>query len=136
MTPTQHRYNILASSLLYLAFFLPLPLDFINKQGFFNPNKPDVNYMGVYAIMVVSLGLYYGIRRGWQWVKILFLLISAGALLATMWHFDQIKIGLYAHHVALASFVMQKVLQLAAIVLIVLSFFQKGPAQLPQPAKE
>lgn len=131
MTTTQHRYNVLASNLLFVMFFLSIPINFFTKQGYFTPSMHSGIFVVYCMVTALILVLFYVIRRGKSWAKILYIILFIWPLADNIWHFKRNAPELFATPLHTLNFALQNGLQLIAVVLLVLSFFKREPAQPP-----
>ena len=63
MTPTQRRYNVLASNLLFAAFILTIPFNYFTKEGYFDKTLSHGAYV---ALVVLSATCQWVMVRGWR----------------------------------------------------------------------
>ena len=138
MTPTQHRYNVLASNLLYAGYFGSTLMNFFTHEGFFARNLPPRTLWVLLASLPLVLGLYYLIRRGNAWAKWLFVILYLTSVVATIWtETHRFPIARFRGNVNLVNEVGQYLLHGTAVVLIIMSFFKKPPAQpVPAPVEQ
>ena len=131
ITPTQHRYNVLASNVLFATFFLTIPINYITKQGYFDQTMAHSSYVALWVLTPLIFGWYYLIRRGRRWAMILLVVTFISNLAFFAWRFDHMAPKLFATPLRTFSYLMQQVAQLVVVVLILLSLFNRTP---PEPA--
>ena len=118
-TAQQHRYEVWASTLLYLTFLISVVADFLLSRGYFAPHKTIAQYLTLYAVTPFLLFVYYKIRQGIKGAKTLFLTLYAFVL------FQFISDGLsptaYDTPLEATNLLLQHGLQICACVLLLLS---------------
>jgi hypothetical protein len=125
-TRQQRQYDIWASNLLFFAFGLSLPINYVLHEGFFASNLQAKDYVVLYLISPVMLVLYYYIRKGERAVKTLFLVLYGLAILQILSHSS----SYIPTNASLETFdfFSQHTITLTACLLILLSFRSTKPA--------
>ncbi len=127
----QHRYEVWASTLLYLTFAISTLVGLFSALGYFPRHQSTASYLVMYTAAPPLLVVYYYIRKGARVAKILFLALYAFVLLQLL------RSGLPPTSYAatppeVAHLLVQHVLQVGACALLLLSL--RAPAALPVEA--
>lgn len=120
VTSQQHKYDIWASNLLFLAFGLSVGMGYLRHRGYFANDLQPKDYITLYLINPILLACYYYIRKGLRPVKTLFLTLYGLVLIQI------IRTGSPVFSDASLKtfdFVSQHFLQLGASLLMLLSLW-------------
>ena len=127
MLPSQYRYNVLASNLLFAAFFLSISLNYLTNQGYFDQTMAYSTNVALWVATPLTLGWFYLIQRGRRWAMTLLVVTFVLNLAFFAWRFDQVAPKLFATPLRTFSYLMQQIAQLVAVVLILLRLFNSSP---------
>ena len=131
MTTTQHLYNVLASNLLFVMFFLSIPINFFTKQGYFTPSMHSGIFVVYCMVTALILVLFYVIRRGKAWAKILYIILFIWPLADSLWHFKRNAPELFATplHTSILPYRM-------GFSLLLLSCLCSASSNVSQPSRQ
>jgi hypothetical protein len=122
----QHRYDILATNMLFTACLLGFAVDFLTQQGMFNFQSNILSrqfYFTVIGIsMLLTLAHYYYIRQGYRWAKILYLIFFGVYVVFTILDFKGISAKHFVSPIKIISFAVGWLLQLAACSLLLIGY--------------
>jgi hypothetical protein len=127
MTITQqHRFEVWASTMLYLTFSVSLVVDFLLACGYFASSHSPKGYFTLYVANPFLLYLYYQIRKGVSGAKKLFLVLYALVLLELLQ--GGLALASYDTPLEVANLLVQHGLQVGACLLLLLSMRTPGGA--------
>lgn len=128
-SPTQHRYDILASNLLFASFLAGVVFNFLTNSNLFNSPIFSGPASGVLALLsaVIVLGYYYCIRQGYRWAKLLFFIFFGFSLLLLVLGFKKVVATQFTSPLNEVSFAVQWLLRIAAFWLLIISFRSTRP---------
>lgn len=122
----QHRYDVIATNLLFAGFLLGIAVDLYTKTGLFNFQSKIVSRQffltAVFISLLLTLAHYYYIRQGYRWAKILFFIFFGMGLLFNIVDFKGVAAKQFVSPIKEVSFAMQWLLQLAAFSLLVIGY--------------
>jgi uncharacterized membrane protein YedE/YeeE len=124
--PQQHRYDIVATNLLFAGFLLGIGVNFLTQETLFNFQSKILSKQFILTTAVLSLLLtlvhYYYIRQGYRWAKILFFIFFGANLVFIIVDFKGIAAKHFVSPIKEVSFAVQWLLQLAACILLVIGY--------------
>lgn len=123
-SPTQHRYDILASNLLFVGFLFGVVFNFLTNSDLLNSPIFSGPASGILMLLsaVIVLGYYYCIRQGYRWAKVLFFIFFVFSALLLVLGFKKVVATQFTSPLNGVSFVVQWLLRIAAFWLLVISF--------------
>jgi hypothetical protein len=123
-SPTQHRYDILASNLLFVGFLFAAVFNFLTNADLLKNPIFSGPASGVLVLLsaVIVLGYYYCIRQGYRWAKLLFFIFFGFSVLFLILGFKKVVATQFTSPLNGVGFAVQWLLRIAAFWLLVISF--------------
>ena len=119
----QHRYETLASKLIFIAFVVFTIVNYFTKQGFWAVNPAPTRTTLVLSALVYPwfLWLTYCVGKGRRWAKMTYLLLTSSGILFTILDYKRLAPKLFFSPAATSSYFTQQVVYLGISILILLS---------------
>jgi hypothetical protein len=117
----QHRYDILASSLLLGGSIIATIVNYFVKQGFWRETLHHSALIALILYQPFYLWQLYCMSRGQRWAKILYLVLTGVGLIGFVLDYKRIALRDLTSTGATINFAFQNVLALVAAVLLILS---------------
>ncbi len=126
----KHRYEVLASNLIYLGTLVFTTINFFVKQGFWGPHTSRTGLALIIVISLFILWVAYLIRKGRKWAKLVYILITIIGILPLLLDFKRFaSISLTSTSVTV-NFIAQEVLYVGISTFLLLSLRKPTPEPL------
>lgn len=137
----QHRYDIVATNLLFACFIIGVVVDLYTRKGVFNFQSKIISQQAFLVIVIISLlfslAHYYFIRQGYRWAKILFFIFFTFSVVFLIADYKGVAAKQFVSPLKTANYFLQCLLQLIATGLLIMSYKNtKWQAEQPLPTLE
>ena len=118
----QHKYDKLASYLLFLAFGLSVVFNYFLKEGYFINNNNQKGYIILWVFTPIVLLIYYYIGKGHKGAKTTFLALYGLVVITSLANYQGAIASQLTMPLKAINYVSQNVLQLLACALMIVGF--------------